>query len=120
MMKRLLMMAFAATTLATSIVPANAQFSYGVNGEEARLQSRIDAGVRTGALTRGEASRLQSKLNQLRDLSYRMRMTGGRMNFAERDRLQNKLNNLNQDINRQLTDLDRNFGGGYRRGPWHR
>ena len=121
-MKRALMMAFAAVTLAASVVPANAQFrpypGRGVGGQEANLQNRIDAGIRSGALTRGEAGRLQSKLNQLRDLSFRMRDSGRGMSFSERQRMQDKLNRLSIDIDQQLTDFDRAFG--MRRPGWHR
>ncbi|MBS1954251.1 MAG: hypothetical protein JST89_08695 [Cyanobacteria bacterium SZAS-4] len=130
-MKRLFMMAFAATTLAASVVPANAQFSSGgggVNGLEAKLQFRINAGIRSGALTRGEASRLQGKLQQISQLEWRLRNSGNGLSWRERQRLQDKLNDLSNDINRQLSDSERNFNG-YRRGYnggynnggyWHR
>ncbi len=125
-MKRLFMMAFAATTLAASVVPANAQFSFGggVNGIEVRLQNRIDAGIRSGALTRGEASRLESKLQQINQLEMRLRSSGNGLSWHERQRLQDKLNNLSNDINQQLSDSERNYNGGFRRGSfnnrWHR
>jgi TolA-binding protein len=118
MMKRLFMMAFAATTLAASVVPANAQFAFGgggVNGTEARLQTRINAGIRSGALTRNEASRLQSKMQQISQLEMRLRNSGNGLSWRERQRLQDKLNDLSNDINRQLSDSERNFNG-YRRG----
>lgn len=118
-MKRFIMTALALTTLAATVVPANAQMF--INGSQSRLQSRINAGVRSGALTRGEASRLQSKLNQINDLEFRMRNSGSRLSWQERQRLQDKLNNLSNDINRQLNDFDHNFNGGYRGGNrWHR
>ncbi len=124
-MKRLFMMAFAATTLAASVVPANAQFSFGggVNGVEARLQSRINAGIRSGALTRGEAARLQSRMQQISQLEMRLRNSGSGLSWHERRKLQDKLNGLSNDINRQLSDSERNFGGyrrGYSGGHWHR
>lgn len=128
-MKRLLMMAFAATTLAASVVPANAQFSFGggVNGIESRLQYRINAGIRSGALTRGEASRLQNKMQQVSQLEMRLRSSGNGLSWRERQRLQDKLNDLSNDINRQLSDSERNFNGyrrgyngGYNGGRWHR
>lgn len=120
-MKRLFMMAFAATTLAASVIPANAQFSFGggVNGVEARLQSRINAGIRSGALTRGEAARLQSRMQQINQLEMRLRNSGNGLSWRERQRLQAKLNDLSNDINQQLSDSERNFGGfrrGYNRG----
>ena len=116
-MKRLFMTAFAVATLAASVVPANAQFAYGggVDGTQARLQARINAGIRSGALTRGEASRLQSKLQQINRLEMRLRMSGNGLSWRERSRLQEKLNNLSNDINRQMSDFERNFGG-FRRG----
>jgi hypothetical protein len=119
-MKRQLMMAFAAITLAASVVPANAQFAYGggIDGTQARLQSRINAGIRAGALTRGEASRLESKLQQINQLEMRLRMNGNGLSWRERSRLQQKLNNLSNDINNQMNDFERNFGG-FHRG-WHR
>ncbi len=124
-MKRLLIMAFAATTLAASVVPANAQFSFGggVNGIESRLQYRINAGIRSGALTRGEASRLQNKMQQVSQLEMRLRSSGNGLSWSESQRLQDKLNDLSNDINRQLSDSERNFNGyrrGYNGGRWHR
>ena len=128
-MKRLFMMAFAATTLAASVVPANAQFSFGggVNGIESRLQGRINAGIRSGALTRGEASRLQSRLQQINQLEMRLRGSGNGLSWQERQKLQNRLNSLSNDINRQLSDSERNFGmrrgsfnhGGYNNGGYN-
>ena len=132
-MKRLFLMAVTATAMAASVVPANAQFSFGggVNGTEARLQSRINAGIRSGALTRGEASRLESKLQQINQLEMRLRMSGNGLSWRERQKLQDRLSNLSNDINRQMNDFERNFGGGYNRhggynghgyngGGWHR
>lgn len=119
-MKRLFMTAFALASLAVSVVPANAQFAYGggVDGTQARLQARINAGIRSGALTRGEASRLQSKLQQINQLEMRLRMSGNGLSWRERVRLQDKLSNLSNDINRQMNDFERNFGGFRRGGHW--
>lgn len=128
-MKRIFLMALTATTMAASMVPANAQFAFGggVDGTEARLQNRINAGIRSGALTRGEASRLEIKLQQINQLEMRLRMSGNGLSWRERRRLQDKLNNLSNDINNQMNDFERNFGGRYNRhggfygpGGWHR
>ncbi len=119
-MKRLVIMSFAAMSLAAAAMPANAQFAFGgVNGTEARLQARINAGVRAGALTRGEASRLQNKLQQINQLEMRLRMSGNGLSWRERAKLQDRLNNLSNDITRQMNDFERNFnGGGFRRGGY--
>ena len=64
-----------------------------MNQRVANLQVRIDQGVRTGALTRGEASRLRTDLRGLVGLEHRYRASGGRLDMRER------------------ADLDRRFDG---------
>ncbi|MBC7996956.1 MAG: hypothetical protein IAF58_03375, partial [Leptolyngbya sp.] len=52
--------------IATSTVslPANAQMGWGINASQSQLQTRINSGIRSGALTRNEAKNLQDKLNR--------------------------------------------------------
>ncbi|HEY9733663.1 MAG TPA: hypothetical protein V6C89_17210 [Drouetiella sp.] len=123
-MRRVIMTAFAATALATSVIPANAQFSFpggGIDGTEARLQARINAGIQSGALSRGEVSRLEGKLQQINQLEMRLRTNGNGLSWRERRRLQSKLNDLSNDITREMNDRDRNYNGGFRHGGfWNR
>lgn len=118
-MRRVFMTAFAAIAMAASVIPANAQFMFGgggIDGTEARLQARINAGIQSGALSRGEVSRLENKLQQINQLEMRLRMNGYGISPRQRRRLQDKLNDLSNDIARQMNDCDRNYNGGFRRG----
>jgi hypothetical protein len=114
-MKRLFIMACAATTLAASAVPANAQLGFNLNGEQGRLQAKIDAGIRSGSLSRGDAGRLENKLVQINQLEMRMQGYGNRLSWHDRQKLQNRLNDLNADLNR---DFNRSCGGGFRHIGW--
>jgi len=92
----------ATTSLCT---PAQAQIFGGINGAEAQLQSRINAGIGSGRLTRQEAFNLQSKMCRIEALQARFRNSGG-LNFRERNILNNELANLSNDVTFQLNDAD--------------
>lgn len=107
------------------MMPANAQYGggynghyrWGVDGTRAQLQRRIDTGIRSGALTRGEADRLNDKLGRIGAMEANMRATGGHINRREKEKLDNDLARLSDDINRQLTDSEtrwNNRGNRYR------
>ncbi len=48
-----------------------------INARQARLDQRIDQGIRSGALTRREATRLRTDSRQLAQLETRYRRSGG-------------------------------------------
>lgn len=69
-----------------------------MNQRVANLQVRIDKGVRTGALTRGEASRLRTDLRGLVGLEHRYRVSGGRLDMRERADLDRRFDRLSAKV----------------------
>jgi hypothetical protein len=94
----------------------NSRFGGGINVTQAQLQARITAGISSGKLTRQEAAKLQAKLSRINTLEARLRSTGNRLSFGERQRLNNQLSQLNAQITREMNDFDRRFAS--RRGGW--
>lgn len=80
-----IILAIAAATTILGAVPAAAQ---SVDRREYRQEHRIVQGERTGALTRGEARRLQHREVRLRRTELRMRArNGGYLTYRQRARL---------------------------------
>ncbi len=69
-MKKLAMM-IAGIGIAAAAVPASAQAWQNINQRQARLDQRIDQGIRSGALTRPEAIRLRGEFRQLSQIERR-------------------------------------------------
>jgi len=106
-MKKLLAMAVAASALAMA-APAAAQSWQSINQRQANLDARIDAGVRTGDLTRPEAARLRAEFRDLARLEARYRASYG-LSPAERRDLDNRFDRLSAQIRYQRNDRqDRN------------
>lgn len=95
-MKKLLAMAVAASALATA-APAAAQSWQSINQRQARLDARIDAGVRSGDLTRAEAQRLRNEFYDLVRLERRYRASYG-LSYAERRDLDMRFDRLSAQI----------------------
>lgn len=76
-----------------------------INGRQARLDDRIDAGVRTGDLTQAEAARLRSDFQGLARLEATYR-TGG-LNNWERADLDRRFDSLSARIITQRHDSQR-------------
>src|SRR5690606_39707851 len=96
-MKKFLAMAVAASALAVA-APASAQSWQSINQRQANLDARIDAGVRSGDLTRNEAARLRGEFRELARLEARYRASYGLSNAERRDldmRLDRKSTRLN-------------------------
>ena len=112
MFKRSILIKSSALTffaLAFLNVSANAQYYLpftNINKLQTEEQMRIDAGVRNGSITAREAARLQARLNNLNSAEARLRSTGGRLSFGERQSLVSRLGNLSNDIYRQSHDRD--------------
>lgn len=88
---------------------------------ESNLSSRIDNGVRSGALTASEANSLRMRLDTIRRLDDSYRASGRGLDPRERDDLNQRLNALSDDIERQLRDNQRGpeWGRpGWNGGPW--
>lgn len=91
---------------------ANAQVSYrsfGINQTQARLNSRINQGMRNGSLSSGEAARLRAKLNRIKLLEARFRVNG--LSTYERSTLNTQLQRLSNEIDLQMQDFQRRRGG---------
>jgi hypothetical protein len=103
-MKKLLAMAVAASALAVA-APAAAQSWQSINERQARLDARIDAGVRNGSLTRSEAARLRAEFRDLTRLERRYRASYG-LSFAERRDLDMRFDRLSAQIRYERRDND--------------
>jgi hypothetical protein len=82
MKKFALMLAGLGTVIAA--VPASAQAWVNIDARQERLDGRIDQGIRSGALTRPEATRLRGEFRSLSRLEQRYR-AGGLSNWERRD-----------------------------------
>ncbi|MEP6944331.1 MAG: hypothetical protein ABJA02_00320 [Acidobacteriota bacterium] len=91
---------------------ANAQTYHryhNIEAREARQERRIDQGIRTGQLTQLEAKRLEVQHSRLDYLDDRLRASGGRLTYAERERLERDLNRSSSAIYRERHDRDRYY-----------
>lgn len=77
-----------------------------------RLDARIDAGVRSGQLTRSESARLYAELNYTARLEQRYR-ADGRFTEAERRALDQRLDQVQARLRYERRDDDRYYGQGY-------
>ena len=111
-----LMLALAATAGAMVSLSGTAQAApwQSINQREARLEMQIRQGVRSGALTRPEAVRLQNRLNSLERLEANFRRGG--LTIAERRVLDQRFDALARNIRIQLAD--RHFHGSHRLGRY--
>jgi tetrahydromethanopterin S-methyltransferase subunit G len=111
-MRKHVLALLAATALAGTAAPALAQ---SVNERQANIEQRINTGVRNGALTQAEATRLRADLRAIADLEVRYRRDG--LSAAERIDLDGRLDALNQRIRIERNDRDERGGGAYA-GSW--
>ncbi|MGQ0533103.1 MAG: hypothetical protein ACT4OF_10505 [Caulobacteraceae bacterium] len=108
-MRKLLAIAVAASALAVA-APASAQSWQSINERQARLDARIDAGVRSGDLTRGEAARLRDEFRDLARLEARYRASYG-LSSSERRDLDMRFDRLSAQIRYERNDRqDRDRG----------
>lgn len=90
-----------------------------IDSAQARLQSRITAGINSGRLTQAESVRLQAKYAQIASIEANLRASGNRLSVGERLRLTNQLARLNSDVTRQMNDFDGRMANNGRYG-WNR
>ncbi|WP_371130949.1 hypothetical protein [Phenylobacterium sp.] len=134
-MKTLTILA-AASVLALSAGAASAQGWTSINQRQASLDARIDAGVRTGDLTRQEAVGLRSDFRAVSNLEATYRRDGlstwertdldrrfdalsNRIRFERNDRQERPHHNGGngwQNINQRQANLDRRIDQGVRNG----
>lgn len=96
------------TALMLSAGAASAQTWTSIDERQARLDQRIDDGVRTGDLTRTEAERLRDDFRDLARLEGRYRSDG--LSAAERADLDQKFDALAAQIRIERTDASRGDG----------
>lgn len=106
------MLALAATAGALVSLSGTAQAApwQSIDQREARLEIQIRQGVRSGALTRPEAVRLENRLHSLQRLEANFRRGG--LTIAERRVLDQRFDALARSIRIQLAD--RQFRGNHR------
>lgn len=102
-MKKTLTLLAATAVLALSAGAASAQTWTSINERQANLDARIDAGVRSGDLTRVEARELRGAFGDIANLEARYRADG--LSAWERTDLQRRFDALSARIR-----LDRNDG----------
>jgi len=115
-MKKFIFIALAATSAIAAAAPAFAQSGYGGNGygngnievRADQLQVRLQAGIRSGAITRAEAMPLREQLRQL----TRLEMLYARDGISGRERadLQQRVNTLRQGIRVAERGSDGRYG----------
>jgi len=135
-MKKTLLLAAAAATLALTAPAASAQAGWQpINARQANLEQRIDMGVRNGSLTRNEAVQLRTEYNgiarleaqyrrnglsraEMADLDRRFDALSQRIRFERNDR-QDRADNW-QNINQRQRTLDARIDAGVRDGSLSR
>lgn len=73
-----------------------------LNKKQKKLEKRIAAGVKSGKLSTGEASRLRRKLNSL--ARYEATLKSGELSTNDRERLHKKSLEITRAINKELKD----------------
>ena len=109
-MKTLTMLA-AASVLALSAGAASAQGWMSINQRQASLDARIDAGVRSGDLTRQEALTLRSDFRAVAGLETTYRRDG--LSTSERTDLDRRFDALSNRIRFERHDRDDRRGDGW-------
>src|SRR4051794_23278819 len=112
-----LAVALAAATMLTAGAAAAQPYGYArgdydrgdrwmsINERQARLDQRIDQGLRSGQLTRGEAYRLRREFQRIAYLETRYRANG--LSGWERADLDRRFDVLSQQIRAERRDGDR-------------
>jgi Spy/CpxP family protein refolding chaperone len=125
--------ALAGLGIAAAAIPATANaaplpgsgfgFGYGaqggawqnINARQARIEAKINQGVRSGALDRREASQLRAQFNAIASLERRYRMSRPGLTGAERADLDRRFDALERSIRIQKNDRDDRGHHGRRR-----
>ncbi|MEP7365860.1 MAG: hypothetical protein ABI972_21610 [Acidobacteriota bacterium] len=86
------------------VLAVGSSFGWPIARHQAGNQARINQGVRSGELTRGEAARLQARDNAIQRTIRRDRIDGGGLSLAERRKIDRRQDALSRDIARQKHD----------------
>ena len=96
--------ALTAGILMAATAPVLAAPWVSINERQAKLDARIDQGVRSGALTQGEANALRSEFRDIAGLEAEYRRSGGGLNDGERNDLNRRMDGLSARIRSQKHD----------------
>ena len=104
-------MAAVAIPSAASAAPLGQPFGYAqgwqnINARQARIEMKINQGVRSGSLTRGEAMQLRAEFRGIAMLEARYRATRPGLTFAERADLDRRFDQLERKVMVQKHDRD--------------
>ncbi|UUL81321.1 hypothetical protein [Sphingomonas qomolangmaensis] len=104
-MKKIALM-IAGLGIAVSALPAtaSAQQWQNINSRQANIEQRLNTGIRNGALTRPEATRLRTQFRNLNGLEQQYRRSGGGLTQAERRDLDRRFDALSQRVRTQKND----------------
>ena len=100
-------MTLAALASAGLMLSATASSAASLNARQANVTQSIDQGVRNGALTRAEASRLRRQLWRIERTEYNYRRGG--LSWRERQDLQRRYDELSRHIRTQRHDWQRRY-----------
>jgi hypothetical protein len=107
------MAAAALPATASAAAPASPSIQRGVwqniNARQNRIENRINQGIRSGALTRGEAVRLRAQFRQIERLEASYRRSRPGLTVAERRDLDRRFDMLERSI--RIEKNDRNHRG---------
>lgn len=87
--------------------PAPMQAWQNINARQARLETQINQGIRTGALSRREATSLRTEFRSLERLEAQYRRSRPGLTLAERRDLDRRFNVLSAKIRIQKNDRNR-------------
>lgn len=73
-----------------------------LNAKENRVEEKIEYGVRSGRLTKGQASILRNKLERLQKMEERYK--SAELSTRERERLHAEMNEIQRDLHKELVD----------------
>ncbi len=104
-MKRILLTLTALAAVSAAPLAAQAQPWQSINQRQANLDQRIDQGVRSGSLTRSEASRLRTEFRSISRLEASYRRSNG-LSMRERADLDARFDRLSRQIQVQKHDRD--------------
>ncbi|RYY29037.1 MAG: hypothetical protein EOP62_01605 [Sphingomonadales bacterium] len=77
-----------------------------INARQNRIEAKINQGIRSGALTRSEATRLRAEFRQIERLEAQYRRSRPGLTKAERVDLDRRFDRLERSIRIQKNDRD--------------
>lgn len=111
-MKKILLSITAVSALAAATAIPAAASAQSFDHRLDRLERRIDRGLRSGSLSRGEAYRLHAQLRETAHLEHRYRRGG--LTGWERADLDRRFDRISAQI--RFERYDRDYGSGYGHG----